>query len=142
MRSRRLSAVAWRCSGKMDLLEGIRVLDFTQHQAGPYGTALLADFGAEVIKIERPGGDPARTNHPDVNGVNAFFLANNRGKKSLCLDLSKPDAIDIARRLVASADVLAHNLKPGAMNRLGLGYDAVRALNPRLVYAAVSTYGP
>ena len=126
----------------MDLLQGIRVLDFTQHQAGPYGTALLADFGAEVIKIERPGGDPARTNHPDVNGVNAFFLANNRGKKSLCLDLSKPAAIDIVRRLVAGADVLAHNLKPGAMDRLGLGYDAVRALNPRLVYAAVSTYGP
>jgi len=126
----------------MDLLDGVRVLDFTQHQAGPYGTALLADFGAEVIKIERPGGDPARTNHPDVNGVNAFFLANNRGKKSLCLDLAKPQAIEVVERLVGSADVLAHNLRPGAMERLGLGYERLRSLNPRLVYAVVSTYGP
>jgi crotonobetainyl-CoA:carnitine CoA-transferase CaiB-like acyl-CoA transferase len=126
----------------MDLLQGIRVLDFTQHQAGPYGTALLADFGADVIKIERPGGDPARSNHPDVNGVNAFFLANNRGKRSLCLDLSKPAAIDVVRRLVSCSDVLAHNLKPGAMERLGLGYAELNRLNPRLVYAAVSTYGP
>jgi crotonobetainyl-CoA:carnitine CoA-transferase CaiB-like acyl-CoA transferase len=126
----------------MDLLDGVRILDFTQHQAGPYGTALLADFGAEVIKIERPGGDPARTNHPDVNGVNAFFLANNRGKKSLCLDLAKPAAIEIVERLVGCADVLAHNLKPGAMERLGLGHQRLRSLNPRLVYAEVSTYGP
>jgi crotonobetainyl-CoA:carnitine CoA-transferase CaiB-like acyl-CoA transferase len=126
----------------MDLLQGIRVLDFTQHQAGPYGGALLADFGADVIKIERPGGDPARTNHPDVDGVNAFFLANNRGKRSLCLDLVKPAAVEIARRLAARADVVIHNLKPGAMERLGLGYEALRGANPRLVYAAVSTYGP
>ena len=126
----------------MDLLDGIRVLDFTQHQAGPYGGALLADFGANVIKIERPGGDPARTNHPDVEGVNAFFLANNRGKRSVCVDLSKPAGIYVARRLAAGADVVIHNLKPGAMERLGLGYEALSATNPRLVYAAVSTYGP
>jgi len=126
----------------MGILDGIRILDFTQHQAGPYGTALLADFGADVIKIERPGGDPGRTNHPEVNGVNAFFLANNRGKRSLCLDLAKPEAIAVARRLVESADALVHNLKPGAMDKLGLGEAETRRANPRLVYAAVSTFGP
>ena len=126
----------------MDLLHGIRVLDFTQHQAGPYGGALLADFGADVVKIERPGGDPARANHPDVEGVNAFFLANNRGKRSICLDLSKPAATAVARRLASRADALLHNLKPGAMERLGLGYADLQPLNERLVYAAVATYGP
>jgi len=124
------------------ILDGIRILDFTQHQAGPYGTALLADFGADVVKIERPGGDPARTNHPDVNGVNAFFLANNRGKRSLCLDLAKDAAREVARRLIARSDALVHNLKPGAMEKLGLGYEDVRVLNPRMIYAAASTYGP
>jgi crotonobetainyl-CoA:carnitine CoA-transferase CaiB-like acyl-CoA transferase len=126
----------------MDILQGIRVLDFTQHQAGPYGAALLADFGADVVKIERPGGEPARTNHPDVGGVNAFFLVNNRGKRSACLDLSKPKARAVAQRLASRADVLVHNLKPGTMEKLGLGYAELRALNQRLVYAAVSTYGP
>jgi formyl-CoA transferase/CoA:oxalate CoA-transferase len=126
----------------MDLLQGIRVLDFTQHQAGPYGAALLADFGADVIKIERPGGDPARANFAEIDGVNGFFLVNNRGKRSLCLDLAKPHALEIVRRLISRADVLVHNLKPGAMEKLGLGYEAVRAANPRMIYAAVSTYGP
>ncbi|MGH7856531.1 MAG: CaiB/BaiF CoA transferase family protein, partial [Candidatus Binatia bacterium] len=126
----------------MGVLDGFRILDFTQHQAGPYGTALLADFGADVIKIERPGGDPGRTNHPQVEGVNAFFLVNNRGKRSLCLDLGKPAAIAIVRRLVEGADALVHNLKPGAMEKLGLGYPAVRDMNPRVVYAAASTFGP
>jgi CoA:oxalate CoA-transferase len=126
----------------MDLLQGVRILDFTQYQAGPYGSALLADFGADVIKIERPGGDPARTNQPDVDGVNAFFLVNNRGKRSLCLDFGKPSALEIVRRLISRSDVLVHNLKPGTMEKLGLGYDAVRVANPRMVYAAASTYGP
>jgi crotonobetainyl-CoA:carnitine CoA-transferase CaiB-like acyl-CoA transferase len=126
----------------MGILDGIRILDFTQHQAGPYGTALLADFGADVVKIERPGGDPGRTNHPEVNGVNAFFLANNRGKRSLCLDLAKPAALEVVRRLIPSSDAIVHNLKPGAMEKLGLGYEAARALNPRMIYAAASTYGP
>src|SRR5205809_1518382 len=126
----------------MDLLQGIRVLDFTQFQAGPYGTALLADFGADVIKIERPGGDPARANFAEIDGVNGFFLVNNRGKRSLCLDLAKPSALEIVRRLISRSDVLVHNLKPGAMEKLGLGYEAVRVANPRMIYAAASTYGP
>jgi crotonobetainyl-CoA:carnitine CoA-transferase CaiB-like acyl-CoA transferase len=126
----------------MDLLQGIRVLDFTQFQAGPYGTALLADFGADVIKIERPGGDPARANFADIDGVNGFFLVNNRGKRSLCLDLAKPSAPEIVRRLISRSDVLVHNLKPGAMEKLGLGYEAISAANPRMIYAAASTYGP
>jgi crotonobetainyl-CoA:carnitine CoA-transferase CaiB-like acyl-CoA transferase len=126
----------------MGILDGFRILDFTQHQAGPYGTALLADFGADVVKIERPGGDPGRTNHPQVEGVNAFFLVNNRGKRSLCLDLTKPAALEIVRRLLTDADALVHNLKPGAMEKLGLGYESVRTLNPRIVYAAASTFGP
>jgi crotonobetainyl-CoA:carnitine CoA-transferase CaiB-like acyl-CoA transferase len=124
------------------ILDGVRILDFTQYQAGPYGTALLADFGADVIKVERPGGEPGRSNHPTYDGVNAFFLANNRGKRSLCLDLTKPAAIDVVRRLIASADALVHNLKPGAMERLGLGEEEARRSNPRLVYGAVSTFGP
>lgn len=128
-------------SPPMQLLDGIRVLDFTQHQAGPYGTALLADFGADVVKIERPGGDPARTNFPPVEGVNAFFLVNNRGKRSLCLDLERPEAIEIVFRLVGEADVVVHNLKPGSMEKLGLGYAQLRKRNPRLVYAAASTFG-
>lgn len=126
----------------MGILDGFRVLDLTQHQAGPYGTALLADFGADVVKIERLGGEPARVNQPTIDGVNAFFLANNRGKRSLCLDLGHADAAEILRRLIGGADALVHNLKPGAMEKLGLGYDDVRALNPRIVYAAASTYGP
>lgn len=126
----------------MNVLDGIRVLDLTQHQAGPYGAALLADLGADVIKVERPGGDPARTNHPQVEGVNAFFLANNRGKRSLCVDLARPEGIEIVHRLIRGGDVFVHNLKPGAMERLGLGYAEVRRLNPKLVYAAVSTFGP
>jgi crotonobetainyl-CoA:carnitine CoA-transferase CaiB-like acyl-CoA transferase len=126
----------------MDILQGIRVLDFTQHQAGPYGAALLADFGADVVKIERPGGDPARTNFPEIDGVNTFFLVNNRGKRSVCLDLSKAAAQAVARRLASNADALVHNLKPGAMEKLGLGYSDLQPLNPRLVYASASTYGP
>lgn len=126
----------------MGILDGVRILDFTQHQAGPYGTALLADFGADVVKIERPGGDPARTNLPEVDGVNPFFLANNRGKRSLCLDLSRPEGREVAVRLAGRADVLVHNLRPGAMEKLGLSYRDLRPQNPRLVYAAVSTYGP
>ncbi|MBI2964392.1 MAG: CoA transferase, partial [Deltaproteobacteria bacterium] len=126
----------------MAILDGFRILDFTQHQAGPYGTTLLADFGADVIKIERPGGEPGRTKHPPIGGVNPFFLPNNRGKRSLCLDLSKPAAVGVAQRLIAGADALAHNLKPGSMEKLGLGPEDARRINPRLVYAAVSTYGP
>jgi CoA:oxalate CoA-transferase len=126
----------------MDLLQGVRVLDFTQYQAGPYGTALLADFGADVVKIERPGGDPARANFAEIDGVNGFFLVNNRGKRSLCLDLAKPSALEIVRRLLTRSDVLAHNLKPGAMEKLGLDYEAVSAVNPRMIYASASTYGP
>jgi crotonobetainyl-CoA:carnitine CoA-transferase CaiB-like acyl-CoA transferase len=126
----------------MGLLDGIRILDFTQHQAGPYGTALLADFGADVVKIERIGGDPARANFPEVDGVNAFFLVNNRGKRSLSLDLEKPAAVGVVHRLLGRADVLAHNLKPGAMEKFGLGYSDLHERYPRLVYAAVSTFGP
>jgi crotonobetainyl-CoA:carnitine CoA-transferase CaiB-like acyl-CoA transferase len=126
----------------MDILHGIRVLDFTQYQAGPYGTALLADFGADVIKIERPGGEPGRTNQPSFDGVSAFFLANNRGKRGVCIDLAHAGAADVLQRLILGADALVHNLKPGAMEKLGLGYDDVRGINPRIVYAAVSTYGP
>ena len=126
----------------MRLLDGIRILDFTQHQAGPYGAALLADFGADVVKIERPGGDPGRGSFPDVEGLNPFFQTNNRNKRGLCLDLAKPEAIAVVERLVDRADVLVHNLKPGSMDKLGLGAARLRVRNPRLVYAALSTFGP
>lgn len=124
----------------MGILEGIRVLDFTQYQAGPYGGALLADFGADVVKIERPGGEPGRA-YPPVAGVDAFFLVNNRGKRGVSIDLAQASAAPVLRRLIESADVVVHNLKPGAMEKLGLGYPDVRAINPRIVYGSVSTYG-
>ena len=124
-------------------LEGIRILDFTRYQAGAHGTALLADMGADVLKIEIPGdGDPARSAGVLPDGFCPYFEANNRGKRSMTLDLGKPEAIEIVHKLLPSMDVLAENFRNGVMDRLGLGYDAVRAINPRIVYASQSGFGP
>jgi formyl-CoA transferase len=125
-------------------LEGIRVIDFTHDQAGPSCTQMLAWLGADVIKIENPkGGDRARklwnSDNPDVDSF--FFLLLNSNKRSTVIDLKAEEGKEIARRLIKEADVVAENLGPGVMQRLGLGYDAVKELNPRAVYASVKGFG-
>jgi crotonobetainyl-CoA:carnitine CoA-transferase CaiB-like acyl-CoA transferase len=125
-------------------LEGIRVVDLAQHMAGPGTSMYLADQGAEVVKIEPPGkGDSARR-----LGMTAYvrensrvFMAFNRNKKSITLDIRTPRGQEVLRRLVEQADVLIHNLRTSTADRLGLGYDALAAVNPRLVYASVTAYG-
>ncbi len=122
-------------------LGGLRVLDFTTTIAGPHCTRLLADLGAEVIKIEPPDGDMMRSRPPLRNGASTSFGQLNAGKKSLVLDLKTPQAVEAARRLVATADVVVENFRPGVMRRFGLDYDALKAIKPELVYCAISGYG-
>lgn len=122
-------------------LEGIRVLDFSIMLAGPYCARLLADVGAEVIKIEPPEGDDMRLRTPLRAGHSAYFGQLNAGKRSLALDLKSADAIRLVHQLVKETDVLVENFRPGVMERLGLGYDALRAINPRLIYCSISGYG-
>jgi len=126
------------------LFEGVRVLDLSRMLAGPYGSMLLADMGAEVLKIEeRDGGDPMRAMGPPFlpGGESAYFLAINRNKKSLALDLTMPSGRDVFLDLVAQADVVWENFRPGVMERLGLGYTELSGVNPRLVMCSLSAYG-
>jgi crotonobetainyl-CoA:carnitine CoA-transferase CaiB-like acyl-CoA transferase len=124
-------------------LAGIKVLDLSIALTGPYATALLADQGAEVVKVERPGiGDIARWVGVAVNGMSAFYVACNRGKRCVAVDLSTEDGRDVVRRLAAEADVIVQNFRPGVVDRLGLGYDEVRETNPDVVYCSISGYGP
>ncbi|MBI2880198.1 MAG: CoA transferase [Candidatus Tectomicrobia bacterium] len=126
----------------MRALEGIRVLDFSRVLAGPYCTMILADLGAEVVKVELPGrGDFARENGPFVQGQSSYFISVNRGKKSVTLDLKKPEGKEIAARLAGLSDVLVENFRPGVMDRLGLGPESLRQRNPRLVYASITGFG-
>jgi crotonobetainyl-CoA:carnitine CoA-transferase CaiB-like acyl-CoA transferase len=123
-------------------LDGIRVIDLSRVLAGPYATMLLADMGAEVIKLEEPGkGDDTRAWPPFVGGESTYFMSVNRGKKSLTLDLRPEAGKAVLRKLLAGADVLVENFRPGTLARLGFGWDAVRALNPRLVYCSISGFG-
>jgi len=127
-------------------LSGIRVTGLEQYIAGPYCTMLLADAGAEVIKIERPGtGDPRRQMPPfaekDGKKKAAGFMGYNRNKKSLALNLRDPRGQEVFRRLVAASDVVVENLRPGSMSKMGLGHREMRALNPRLVWATISGFG-
>ncbi len=117
-------------------LDGIRILDLTAVVLGPIATLHLADMGADVIKVEPPEGDVMRNagNAPSPR-MGPIYLAVNRNKRSLCLDLKKPAAVAALKRLVATADVFVHNTRPQAMERLGLGYDDVRAINPKIIYA-------
>jgi CoA:oxalate CoA-transferase len=124
-------------------LTGIRVLDFTRYQQGPYATSLLADMGAEVIKVEpRVDGEWGRQTERDESGFSAYFESYNRGKQSITLDIRTPQGKAVVERLVPRVDVLVENFRPGYMDRIGLGYEALRARNPRLVYAAASAFGP
>lgn len=124
-------------------LEGLRVADFTRLYAGPFCTMLLGDLGADVVKIEEPGGgDPIRAQGPPFHhGLGMSFLAANRNKRSVALDLRAPQGQDIARALALTADVVVENFRPGVMDRLGLGYGPLAAQRPRLVYAALSGFG-
>jgi len=125
----------------MQPLSGVLVLDFTTLLPGPLATLLLAEAGAEVIKIERPGGEDMRRYEPRFDGESAMFALLNRGKKSLVLDLKRDADRDQLRPLLERADVLVEQFRPGVMARLGLGYDAVAQINPRLVYCSITGYG-
>jgi crotonobetainyl-CoA:carnitine CoA-transferase CaiB-like acyl-CoA transferase len=120
---------------------GLRVLDFSTTIAGPHCSRMLADMGAEVIKIETDEGETMRTRPPVRNGCSTTFGQLNAGKKSLVLDLKSPDGAEAIRRLVASADILVENFRPGVMRRLKLDYETLRALNPKLIYCSISGYG-
>jgi CoA:oxalate CoA-transferase len=121
--------------------EGLRVLDFSTTIAGPHCTRMLADMGAEVIKIEQVEGETMRTRPPVRNNSSSAFGQLNAGKKSLVLDLKSPKAIEVIRTLVASADILVENFRPGVMRRLKLDYESLRQLNPKLIYCSISGYG-
>src|SRR5258705_10347407 len=122
-------------------LAGLRVLDQTQVMAGPFCSMLVADMGADVVKIEPPGGEHTRREHEIAPGVSASFLAVNRNKRSLVLDLKQPDGIAVLKRLVATADVLVENYRPGVARRLGVDDETLRAINPRLIYCSISGFG-
>jgi crotonobetainyl-CoA:carnitine CoA-transferase CaiB-like acyl-CoA transferase len=123
-------------------LAGVRVLDLTAVVAGPLATQVLGDYGADVIKIEPPEGDRMRVNGVTRNrGMSSIFLALNRNKRSLCIDLKAPAGVAVVKRLLPTVDVLVHNMRPAAVERLGLGHEAATALNPRLVYCAAPGFG-
>jgi CoA:oxalate CoA-transferase len=122
-------------------LSGVRVLDLSRVLAGPYCTALLADLGAEIVKLEPPAGDDYRHIGPFKDGESALFTLNNRGKKSIVLDLKKPADLELAQALAARVDVVVENFRPGVAARLGLGAKALRKANPRLVYCSISGFG-
>ncbi len=123
-------------------LSGVKVLDLTRILSGPFCTAILADFGARVIKVEAHGGDPTRvTGIYEEGRENPYFVGLNRNKRGIVLDLKSEPGKEILRRLAARADVVVENFRPGVMDRLGLGYEALSAINPGLVYAAVTGFG-
>lgn len=123
-------------------LEGIRILDFTWALAGPFATMQFADLGAEVVKVEYPEThEKERGFGPYYEGISTFFFSPNRGKKGIAIDLKTPEGVDLVKRLAREADVITENFRPGTMDRLGIGWSALREENPRLVYAALSGFG-
>ena len=122
-------------------LHGVKVLDFTNVLAGPYCTMMLSNMGADVYKLEKPGGDDSRAFGPHINDASAYFMSINRGKKSIICDTKTEKGKELFKRMAAKADVLVENLKPGAMERMGLGYDTLKEKNPRLIYVAISGFG-
>ncbi len=124
------------------MLSGVRVLDFTQYLAGPTVTRMMAEMGAEIIKIEiAPMGDPSRLLPTVKSGRSGYFVQQNRGKKSLCLDFEKPRTLEILKALVRKVDIVVENFGPGVMQKRGLDYDSLKQLNPRLIMASLSAFG-
>ena len=122
-------------------LTGIRVLDLTRFVSGPFCTMLLADFGADVIKVESRDGDPSRVTGIMGGGENPYFVNLNRNKRSITLDLKTDEGKEIIRRLAKPSDVLVENFRPGVMDRLGLGYEELKKINSGLIYAAITGFG-
>ncbi len=123
-------------------LSGIRVLDFTRAMAGPFGTMLLGDLGAEIIKVEPPQGDDTRGwAPPEINGISSYFLSANRNKKSISIDLRCPGSEEIIRRLAKSADIVVENYRPGTASRLGIGYETLSKYRNDLIYCSISGFG-
>lgn len=122
-------------------LEGIKVLDLSRYLPGPLATQILADFGAEVVKVEDRKGELGRFLQPMINDTSARFYTVNRNKKSMCLDLKHPEGKEIFKKLVAEADVVVDQFRPDVMNKLGLGYEALKEINPRIIYCIITGYG-
>ncbi|MCA9856198.1 MAG: CoA transferase, partial [Dehalococcoidia bacterium] len=127
-------------------LEGVRVLDLSEYIAGPYCARFLAGFGADVIKVERPGGDPIRRWGPFKDGsvdveAGALHLYLNQGKRSITLDLETEDGRSVLRELIATADILVESARPGELHEIGFGYEDVRAINPGLIYTSITPFG-
>jgi crotonobetainyl-CoA:carnitine CoA-transferase CaiB-like acyl-CoA transferase len=122
-------------------LDGVRVLELARYQAGPRGGMIMSDLGAEVIKIERPGGEETRRNPPMVRGQSIYFTVYNRGKKSLCLDLRKDEGKAIFADLVKQSDIVLENFRPGTMAAMGFAYEQLKAINPRIILVSVSGFG-
>ena len=122
-------------------LEGVRVLELARYQAGPRGGMIMSDLGAEVIKIERPGGEETRANPPIVRGQSVYFTVYNRGKKSVCIDMRNQRGKDIFAELVKTADIVLENFRPGTMDAMGFGYESLKAINPRVILVSVSGFG-
>ena len=126
---------------RSDALAGIRVVDFTVVMSGPMCTRVLADAGADVIKVEPPGGDIVRQRPPFRAGLSTYFASMNCGKRSVVLDLQTKEGRQAAHELAGQADVVVENFRPGVMKRLGLDYDTLAGTNPRLIYCAISGFG-
>src|ERR1700749_2165764 len=132
-----------RAKGEPTALDGLLVVDFTRVVAGPACTQTLADFGAEVIKIEKPeaGNDPRHYEHAEIGGQSAAFLSLNRNKRGIAIDFTKPEGREVARELLAKADVGVENFSAGVMKKFGLDYESVVASNPKTIYCSISAYG-
>ena len=128
-------------SGGQRPLEGIRVLDFTRVLSGPHATRMLSDLGAEVIKVEPPMGDMTRFAMPRVNSLSSYFIQQNVGKKNISLDMTKPQAVELLKKLVNHCDIIIENFRPGVMHKMGLDYETLSQLNPRLIYTSITGYG-
>ena len=127
---------------KPTALKGVRVLDLTRVLAGPYSTMILSDMGAEIIKIEQPGkGDDTREMGPFQNGQSIYYITNNRNKKGITLNLKTPEGKELFKEMVKKADLVVENYRPGTMEKLGLGYDVLQEINPRIIYGSISGLG-
>ncbi len=127
---------------QMGPLQGIKILDFSHVLSAPYTTMLLGDLGAEVVKVEKPGvGDSLRNSPPLKNGESSYFFCSNRNKKCIAVDLKKAEGIELIKRLVKGFDIFVENFRPGVMNRLGLGYEDIKKIEPEIIYASMSAFG-